>query len=46
VREAGREDYRFSAILAGIAKSEPFRFSTTPARDEDDAVTAQAAVRE
>ena len=25
VREAGREDYRFSAILAGIAQSEPFQ---------------------
>jgi hypothetical protein len=43
VKEAGRENYRFSAILAGIAKSEPFRFSTTPAADEgDDAITAQA----
>ncbi len=31
VRDAAREDYRFSAILAGIARSEPFRFSTTPA---------------
>ena len=31
VREAGRNDYRFSAILAGIAKSEPFRLSTAPA---------------
>ena len=45
VREAGREDYRFSAILAGIAKSEPFRFSTAPAADDDEGateVTAQA----
>jgi hypothetical protein len=33
VREAERNDYRFSAILAGIAKSEPFRFSTAPAAD-------------
>jgi hypothetical protein len=41
VHDAGREDYRFSAILAGIAKSEPFRFSTAPAAD--DAITAQAA---
>ena len=47
VHEAGRENYRFSAILAGIAKSEPFRFSTTPAADDaDDAITAQAAVQE
>jgi hypothetical protein len=45
VREAAREDYRFSAILAGIAKSEPFRFSTAPAADED-AVTARADVQE
>jgi hypothetical protein len=43
VRDAEREDYRFSAILAGIAQSEPFRFSTTPA--DAGEVTAQAAVR-
>jgi mono/diheme cytochrome c family protein len=40
VREAGREDYRFSAILTGIAQSEPFRFSTAPAADEDATVAA------
>ncbi|HEY3517045.1 MAG TPA: DUF1592 domain-containing protein [Gammaproteobacteria bacterium] len=34
VHDAGRESYRFSAILAGIANSEPFRFSTTPAADD------------
>jgi hypothetical protein len=45
VREAAREDYRFSAILAGIAKSEPFRFSTAPAADED-AIKARADVQE
>jgi hypothetical protein len=43
VRDAEREDYRFSAILAGIAQSEPFRFSTTPA--DAGEVTAQAAAR-
>jgi hypothetical protein len=44
VRDAGRENYRFSAILAGIAQSEPFRFSTAPAADDADpaAITAQA----
>ncbi|HUQ52219.1 MAG TPA: DUF1592 domain-containing protein, partial [Gammaproteobacteria bacterium] len=42
VRDAKREDYRFSAILAGIAQSEPFRFSKAPAAD-DDSVTAQAS---
>jgi len=41
VRDAARQDYRFSAILAGIASSEPFRFSTTPPADGD--LTAQAA---
>jgi len=48
VRDAERDDYRFSAILAGIAQSEPFRFSTTPAADENDAqaVAAQAAVQD
>jgi hypothetical protein len=45
VREAAREDYRFSAILAGVAQSEPFRLSTTPAAGEDAAVTAQVAVQ-
>jgi hypothetical protein len=45
VREAAREDYRFSAILAGIAQSEPFRFSTTPAAGEEAAVTAQVAAQ-
>jgi hypothetical protein len=45
VRDAEREDYRFSALLAGIVQSEPFRFSTTPAAD-DDTVTAQAAAHE
>jgi hypothetical protein len=35
VSEAARDDYRFSAILAGIAQSEAFRFSTTPAADSD-----------
>ena len=40
VRDAGREDYRFSAILAGIAKSEPFRFSSAPAADDADTVAA------
>jgi hypothetical protein len=44
VRDAKRENYRFSAILAGIAQSEPFRFSTTPAADETT-VTAQAAAQ-
>jgi hypothetical protein len=42
VRDAEREDYRFSAILAGIAQSEPFRFSTTPAADDSSEVTARA----
>jgi hypothetical protein len=43
VRDARREDYRFSAILAGIAQSEPFRFSTAPA--DDDEIATQAAVQ-
>jgi mono/diheme cytochrome c family protein len=44
VREAGRSDYRFSAILVGIAQSEPFRFSTAPA--SDDEIATQAAVQQ
>ena len=43
VRDAKREDYRFSAILAGIAQSEPFRFSTTPVADENETVAADVA---
>jgi hypothetical protein len=45
VHDAKSENYRFSAILAGIAQSEPFRFSTTPAADADETVAAQAAAR-
>jgi hypothetical protein len=41
VRDAERQDYRFSAILAGIALSEPFRFSTT--LPVDDELAAQVA---
>jgi hypothetical protein len=37
VRDAKRENYQFSAILAGIAKSEPFRFSRAPADGEAEA---------
>jgi hypothetical protein len=43
VRDARREDYRFSAILAGIAQSEPFKFSTAPAADDE--IATQAAVQ-
>jgi mono/diheme cytochrome c family protein len=47
VRDAKRENYRFSAILAGIAQSDPFRFSTAPAAEGDaQDITAQAAARE
>jgi hypothetical protein len=42
VRDAKRADYRFSAILAGIAQSEPFRFSKAPAADENETVAAEA----
>jgi Protein of unknown function (DUF1585) len=42
VRDAKRDDYRVSAILAGIAKSEPFLFTTAP--PADDGVQTQAAL--
>jgi hypothetical protein len=45
VGDAAREDYRFSAILAGIARSEPFLFSTAPAADDDAAAQAAAATQ-
>ena len=41
VRDAARENYRFSAILKGIAESEPFRFSKAPA--EGGELAAHAA---
>jgi mono/diheme cytochrome c family protein len=41
VRDAKRQNYRVSAILAGIATSEPFRFSTAPAGE--NSVDTQAA---
>jgi hypothetical protein len=44
VREARDEDYRFSAILVGLAQSEPFRFSTAPA--DGDEIATQAAVQQ
>jgi mono/diheme cytochrome c family protein len=43
VREAKAENYRFSALLAGIARSEPFRLSTTPRNAEE--IGTQAAVQ-
>jgi hypothetical protein len=33
VREAARDNYRFSALLTAIAESEPFRYSTVPGAD-------------
>ena len=44
VRDAQRHNYRFSAILTGIATSEPFRFSTAPA--VEDSVDTQAVATE
>ena len=41
VRDAKRQNYRFSAILAGIATSEPFRFSTAPGAE--NSIDTQAA---
>jgi len=35
VREAARDNYRFSALLTAIAESEPFRYSTSPSADGD-----------
>jgi len=35
VREAARDNYRFSALLTAIAESEPFRYSTVPGPDND-----------
>ena len=34
VRDAGRDDYRFAAIVTGIVTSEPFRFAVTPGPDD------------
>src|SRR5215831_4711135 len=35
VREAARDNYRFSALLTAIAESEPFRYSTSPSADDE-----------
>ena len=35
VREAARQDYRFSAILTAIAESEPFRYGTVPGTEDE-----------
>jgi len=40
VRDAARDDYRFSAILKGIAESEPFRFSKAPGESGEFAASA------
>jgi hypothetical protein len=42
VREAASDDYRFSAILAGIVTSEAFLSATVPG--EPDETVARAAV--
>jgi len=33
VRDAGRQDYRFSAIVRGIVQSAPFQMRVRPATD-------------
>jgi hypothetical protein len=43
VHEAARENYKFSAILTAIARSEPFRFSTIPGTDGELETHAAAA---
>ena len=43
VRDAAREDYRFSAILTGIVTSEPFRMGQTAS--EEGEVAAQASLQ-
>ena len=42
VREAAREDYRFSAIVAGIVKSDAFRMQAPPDGDAGEALTARS----
>jgi mono/diheme cytochrome c family protein len=39
VRDAAAEDYRFSALLAGIVTSEPFRSATVPDPEAVEAAT-------
>jgi hypothetical protein len=43
VRDAAREDYRFSAILTGIVESVPFRMARVPDKSDVDVRTALAA---
>jgi mono/diheme cytochrome c family protein len=44
VRDAARDQYRFSSILTGIVTSEPFRMGKTPGDDAE--VAAQAVLRQ
>src|SRR5690606_1119856 len=41
VRDAAREDYRFSAIVRGITRSDPFRMRTFPAAAVKEAALGQ-----
>jgi hypothetical protein len=43
VREAGRDDFRFSSIVMGIAKSTPFRMRSVPKADQGETIAAAAA---
>lgn len=42
VREAAKDDFRFSAIVAGIVNSEPFGMKMIPVTEPADTTTAQA----
>jgi hypothetical protein len=42
VRDAKRDDYRFSTIVMGIAKSAPFRMRTVPRPSADEGAVAAA----
>ena len=44
VRDAKRDNYRFSTIVMGIAQSAPFRMRSVPEPDADKLGAAQDAV--
>jgi len=43
IRDASRNDYRFSSILLGIVKSTPFQMRSNPAAGEGESIRAAAA---
>jgi hypothetical protein len=46
VRDAAKDDYRFSALVTGIVKSEPFGMKMVPIEDKGATTTTASATKE